>query len=79
RLLQEETGYDVEELKRRDENKAKFNAEQLETFDAVMDSVNNNLGKMIFIHSAGGCGKTFICNTLASAVCSNGDVALCVA
>ncbi|KNZ80339.1 hypothetical protein J132_06320 [Termitomyces sp. J132] len=44
-----------------------------------MDSVNNNLYKMIFIHSAGGCGKTFICNTLASAVWSNGDVALCVA
>ncbi|KAG6858167.1 hypothetical protein C0995_002092, partial [Termitomyces sp. Mi166 len=60
RLLQEETDYNVEELKRRvDENKAKFNAEQLETFNAVMDSVDNNLGKMIFIHSAGGCGKTF--------------------
>ncbi|KAG5729776.1 hypothetical protein E4T56_gene938 [Termitomyces sp. T112] len=44
-----------------------------------MDSVDNNLGKMIFIHSAGGCGKTFVCNTLASAVRSNGDVALCVA
>ncbi|KNZ73337.1 hypothetical protein J132_07634 [Termitomyces sp. J132] len=44
-----------------------------------MDSVDNNLGKMIFIHSAGGCGKTFVCNTLASAVWSNGDVALCVA
>ncbi|KNZ82356.1 hypothetical protein J132_00171 [Termitomyces sp. J132] len=44
-----------------------------------MDSVDNNLGKMIFIHSAGGCGKTFVCNTLASAVWSNRDVALCVA
>ncbi|KNZ76135.1 hypothetical protein J132_11357 [Termitomyces sp. J132] len=76
RLLQEETDYDVEELKRRgDENKAKFNAEQLEMFNAVMDSMEN----MIFIHSAGGCGKTFICNTLASAVWSNEDVALCVA
>ncbi|KAG6880512.1 hypothetical protein C0995_006345, partial [Termitomyces sp. Mi166 len=59
-LLQEETDYNVEELKRRvDASKAKSNAEQLETFNAVMDSVDNNLGKMIFIHSAGGCGKTF--------------------
>ena len=67
-------------MKRRvEENKAKFNHEQLETFNAVMDSVDNNLGRMIFIHSAGGCGKTFVCNTLASAVRSNGDVALCVA
>ncbi|KNZ76641.1 hypothetical protein J132_09386 [Termitomyces sp. J132] len=69
RLLQEETDYDVEELKRRvDENKARFNGEQLEAFNEVMDSVDNHLGKMIFIHSAGGCGKTFVCNTLASAV-----------
>ncbi|KNZ77847.1 hypothetical protein J132_03356, partial [Termitomyces sp. J132] len=80
KLLQEETDYDVEELKRRvDENKARFNGEQLGAFNEVMDSVNNNLGKMIFIHSAGGCGKTFVCNTLASAVWSNEDVALCVA
>ncbi|KNZ72001.1 hypothetical protein J132_05050 [Termitomyces sp. J132] len=48
-------------------------------FNQVMDSVNNNLGKMIFVHSPGGCGKTFVCNTLASAVQSNRDVALCVA
>ncbi|KNZ73330.1 hypothetical protein J132_07627 [Termitomyces sp. J132] len=80
RLLQEETDYDVEELQRRvAENKAKFNAKQLEMFNAVMDSVENNLGKMIFIHGAGGCGKTLICNTLASAIHSSGDVALCVA
>ncbi|KNZ81734.1 hypothetical protein J132_10937 [Termitomyces sp. J132] len=44
-----------------------------------MDSVYNNLGKMIFIHSAGGYGKTFVCNTLASTVQSNGDVSFCVA
>ncbi|KNZ81193.1 hypothetical protein J132_02390, partial [Termitomyces sp. J132] len=80
RLLQEETDYDVEELKRRvDENKARFNGEQLGAFNEVMDSVDNNLGKMIFIHSASGCGKTFVCNTLASAIQSNGDVELCVA
>ncbi|KNZ78233.1 hypothetical protein J132_01528 [Termitomyces sp. J132] len=80
RLLQEETDYDIEELKRRvDENKARFNGEQLGAFNEVMDSVDNNLGKMIFIHSAGGYGKTFVCNTLASAVWSNGNVALCVA
>ncbi|KNZ81644.1 hypothetical protein J132_11278 [Termitomyces sp. J132] len=80
RLLQEETDYDVEELERRvDENKARFNGEQLGAFNEVMNSVANKLGKMIFIHSAGGCGKTFVCNTLASAVWSNRYVALCVA
>ncbi|KNZ72523.1 hypothetical protein J132_02950, partial [Termitomyces sp. J132] len=80
RLLQEETEYDVEELKRRvDENKARFNGEQLGAFNKVMDSVDNNLGKIIFIHSAGRCGKRFVCNTLASSVQYNGDVILYVA
>ena len=34
---------------------------------------------MLFIHSAGGCGKTFVCNTIAAAVRAKGKVALCVA
>ena len=44
-----------------------------------MDSVNNNHGKMLFVHSAGGGGKTFVCNTIAAAVRAQGHVALCVA
>ncbi|KNZ81075.1 hypothetical protein J132_03065 [Termitomyces sp. J132] len=44
-----------------------------------MDSINNNLSKMVLIHSAGRCSKTFVCNTLSSAIWSNGDVALGVA
>ena len=62
-----------------EQNCRKFNAEQRNVFDAAMDSVNNNKGKMLFIHSAGGCGKTFICNTIAAAVQAKGKVALCVA
>ncbi|KAG5729795.1 hypothetical protein E4T56_gene963 [Termitomyces sp. T112] len=46
RLLQEETDYDVEELKRRvDENKARFNGEQLGASNEVMDSMDNNLSE----------------------------------
>jgi hypothetical protein len=56
-----------------------FNQEQTHVFNAVMDSVNRNLGKCLFIHSAGGCGKTFVCNTIAAAVRSQNQVALCVA
>ncbi|KNZ71251.1 hypothetical protein J132_00103 [Termitomyces sp. J132] len=44
-----------------------------------MDSVVNKLRKMIFIYSVDRCGKTFVCNTLASAVLFKEDVALCVA
>ena len=42
-------------------------------------SVNSNNGKTFFLHSAGGCWKTFICNTIAIAVCAQGKIALCVA
>jgi len=56
-----------------------FNQEQTNVFNAVMGSVNDTLGKTLFIHSAGGCGKTFVCNTIAAAVRSQNQVALCVA
>ena len=44
-----------------------------------MASVNNNSGKTFFLHSAGDCGKTFVCNTIAAAVRAQGKIALCVA
>jgi hypothetical protein len=70
----------IDELKATVErNCERFNAEQRNVFDAAMDSVNNDKGKMLFIHSAGGCGKTFVCNTIAAAVRAKGKVALCVA
>ena len=31
------------------------------------------------MHSAGGCGKTFVCNTIAAAVRAQGKITLCVA
>ena len=44
-----------------------------------MASVNNNSGKTFFLHSAGDCGKTFVCNTIAAAVHAQGKIALCMA
>ena len=43
-----------------------------------MASINNNNGKIFFLHSTGGCVKTFVCNTIVAAVCAQGKVALCV-
>ena len=34
---------------------------------------------LFFIHAAGGCGKTFLCNTIAAEVRRRGQVALCMA
>jgi len=48
-----------------------------------MQSYDQNLGKTFFVHSAGGGGKTFVCNTIAAAVRlgqhQDHKVALCVA
>ena len=80
RLINEQLNYNVEELAARvTANSAQFNDAQRGVYDAVMHSVNNNSGKTFFLHSAGGCGKTFVCNTIAAAVRAQGKIALCVA
>jgi len=60
------------------EQRAIFNPNQAVAFDAVLESVTNNQGYLFFIHAAGGCGKTFLCNTIAAEVRRRGQVALCV-
>jgi len=72
--------YDVDEMATLvDEQRAIFNPDQAAAFDAVLESVTNNQGHLFFIHAAGGCRKTFLCNTIAAKVRRRGQVALCVA
>ena len=56
-----------------------FNPEQTAAFDAVLESVTNNQGHLFFIHTASGCGKTFLCDTIAVEVRKREQVVLCVA
>ena len=80
RLLQEQRDYNVEQLATRVAlNIEQFNDDQRQIYNATMDSVNNNRGKILFLHSAGGCGKTFVANTIAAAVRAQGKIALSVA
>jgi len=80
-ILNEQLNYDHAALQELvDWNYQSFNNEQYIAYDVAIDSVQNNLRKMLFIHSGGGGGeKTFLCNTIAAKVRSNHDVALCVA
>ncbi|TFK77957.1 hypothetical protein K466DRAFT_507926, partial [Polyporus arcularius HHB13444] len=79
-LLQQELNYDPTVLADMvDTNRQKFNPEQAAAFASVMHSIDHNEGKTFFLHSAGGCGKTFVCNTIAAAVRSQRRVALTVA
>jgi len=78
-LLQAEQ-YDVDEMATLvDKQRAIFNPDQAAAFDAVLESITNNQGHLFFIHAAGGCGKTFLCNTIVAEVRRRGQVALCVA
>src|SRR6202453_2341635 len=52
-----------------------FNNEQQAAYDAIMHSINHKEGKTFFLHSAGGGGKNFVCNTVVSTVHSNEHVA----
>jgi len=56
-----------------------FNPEQATTFDTVLESIINNQGYLFFIHTAGGCGKTFLYNTIATKVRRKGQMALYIA
>ena len=56
-----------------------FNPKQKLAFDKVVDFAKNNKGKIFFLHSAGGCGKTHVSNTIAAAIHADGDVTLYVA
>ena len=79
RLINEQLNYNREDLAVRvTVNTAQFNDAQRGVYEAVMESVNNNNGKT-FLHSAGGCGKIFVYNTIAAAVRAQGKIALCVA
>jgi len=71
--------YDVDEMATLvDEQRAIFNPDQAVAFNAVLESVINNQGHLFFIHATGGCGKIFLCNTIAAEVRRRGQVALCV-
>jgi len=60
------------------EQRVIFNPEQATAFDTVLESVTNNQGHLFFIYAAGGCGKTFLCNTIAAEIRKRGQVVLYV-
>ena len=79
-LIMEQLGFNREEMTARvTANKAQFNDPQRRVYEAVIASVDNNNGKLFFLHSTGSCGKTFLCNTIAAAVHAQEKIAFCVA
>ncbi len=68
-LLAAQLAYDIPSLQQLVANNLQtFNEEQKTAYNIVFDSAMNEQGKLVFLHSAGGGGKTFVCNTIAAAV-----------
>lgn len=56
-----------------------MNNEQKILFNAVIESVEKELGRCFFLDGPGGTGKSFVIEQILAAIRSNGNVALAVA
>ena len=54
------------------------NPQQITLYDAVMVNVLNSHGSSFFLHSGGGCGKTYLAKLIAVGVCARDKIVLCV-
>ncbi|KAK0434406.1 PIF1-like helicase-domain-containing protein, partial [Desarmillaria tabescens] len=76
-LLAAQLAYDIPSLRQLVNNNLQtFNAEQREAYDIVVESATHQQGRSVFLHSAGGGEKTFVCNTIAAAVHAQGQIVL---
>jgi hypothetical protein len=56
-----------------------LNEDQRRVYHAVVDDARVQGGHAYFVHSAGGCGKTYLCNLIAATLRAEGKIVLCVA
>jgi hypothetical protein len=80
RFMNEETNYGVDE--QRDEHHSIYNnlnEEQKNAFNTVINSVDNNLGKLIFVEGYGGTSKTYLWKAITTKLRSEGKIVLAVA
>ena len=68
-IIREELDYNVEELVSSVQEKIPmFTEEQSTIFSTVIDAVKNGDSLQVFIDARGGCGKTFLLNTILKSV-----------
>ncbi|XP_049387184.1 uncharacterized protein LOC125851434 [Solanum stenotomum] len=80
RLINEELDYDKDKLQiLHDQSLALLNTCQRPAYEAIITSVDNEEGKLFFIHGHGGTGKTFLWNTIISKIISQSKIVLPVA
>jgi hypothetical protein len=80
RLLNEKLNYDKCSLKKEYlKLLQKLNLDQRKTFDAITQSINSKLGKLIFVNGYSGTWKTFFWNAIMTSLRSEGEIILAVA
>jgi len=57
----------------------RFNDDQRSTYETILKAVTNKEGKLFFVYSSGGIGKTFVWTTLLSHLRGQGKIVLIVA
>jgi len=79
-LIADQRAYDQEELQRFvNAGLPTLNVKQRGLYDAVMESVQQDVGSPFLIHSPGGCEKIYLCKLIAAAVCASEKIVLYVA
>jgi RecG-like helicase len=80
RFIDEQRAYDAEEQRQLyDVSSAKFTEAQKGVFQSIATSVEEKQGHIFFLAAAGGCGKTFVSNTLTHYFRGREKIVLCVA
>ena len=74
-----ETSYNMDDLTLYvEENEPKLLADQRSAYNIILDSVNQQKGRIIFLDAPGGTGKTFVTKLLLSKIRQQGKIALAV-
>ncbi|PIA50576.1 hypothetical protein AQUCO_01200041v1 [Aquilegia coerulea] len=58
---------------------SKLNSDQKHAYTVIIDSVLNDTGKVFFLNGPAGTGKTFVYNTIAAKIRSEGQIVVMVA
>ena len=79
-LISEQLDYNPQsEHEKAIEKVSQFNADQLDAYNTVIDSISNKSGQLFFLHGPAGTGKTYVYNGLCNFVRSKSWVVLEVA
>jgi len=75
RLVQEELAYDRHSLTTDADNaEDRFNDDQRNTYETILNVMTNKEGKLFFVYGSGGTGKTFVWTTLLSHLRGQGKI-----